>query len=102
MSTPWVIVIVMAVATTIIKSAGPLLLGGREVHPRLERLIELTVPVMLAAVIVHQTFTANGEYAFDARAVGLLTAGAAMLAKLPLLLVLFLAAGSTAAVRALA
>jgi branched-subunit amino acid transport protein len=102
MSTPWAIVLVMAVATTIVKSSGPLLLGGRAVPAPLERVIELTVPVMLAAVIVHQTLTSNGDYALDARAVGLCAAAAAMLARLPVLVVLFVAAASTAAARAVA
>ena len=102
MSTTWAIILVMAVGTFVTKAAGPLILGGRTVPARVERVIVLTVPVMLAAVIVHQTFTANGDYVMDARVLGLGAAAAGLLLKLPLPVILVAAAGTTAAARALA
>jgi uncharacterized membrane protein len=54
MSVTWSAVAVVGVATIAIKAAGPVLLAGRELPPRLLGVIELLAPALLAALVLTQ------------------------------------------------
>jgi hypothetical protein len=59
-------------------------------------------PALLAGLVPYETFTADGTGPrIDARVVGLLTAAAAAAARLPMVVVVTLAAIATAITRAL-
>ena len=58
MSAVWITVGGLAVATALIKAAGPVLLGGRELPPRAASFIALLPAALLAALVVAETFTA--------------------------------------------
>jgi branched-subunit amino acid transport protein len=77
MSDVWIVVAVVGVATIACKAAGPVLVGRRELPPRLQACVELLAPVMLTALIVTQTFGGDEEIEIDARVVGV---GAALIA----------------------
>ena len=78
-------------------------MGGRTPSARLSAVIRLIAPAMLAALIVYEALSTDGHGpAFDARLVGLAVAGVGLLARVPLLVVVALAAAATAAARALA
>lgn len=100
MSTTWVVVVVVGVATVAIKAAGPLLLRGRDLPPAATQVMDMLAPALLAALVATQTFGGDRQLVLDARAGGLAVAGAAVLARVPVLGVVAAAAGATAAIRA--
>lgn len=99
MSTMWTAVAVMTVVTFAIKAAGPVVLGGRSLPPAAERLIVLLPAALLTALVVTQTFAEDRAVVLDARAAGIAVAIAAAVARAPMLVVLVLAAGTTALLR---
>ena len=101
MSEAWVTIVVLAVGTALIRAAGPLLLGGRELPARLQGVIALLAPALLAALVAVQTFGASegGEYELDARALGVGAGAAALLAGASMLPVVAIAAVATALIR---
>jgi hypothetical protein len=100
--TAWIVVAAVGAATLAIKAAGPVLLGGRPLPPRVLSMVRLLAPAVLAALVVTQTVVAGDRLVLDARLVGVAVALMALILRAPLLLVVVLAAASTAAVRALA
>ena len=88
-------------ATIAIKGAGPVLLGGKPLPPRIGRIIGLLAPALLAALVAISTFGGDRELVLDERAVGVGAAAIAVALKAPPLLVVVVAAVVTAATRAL-
>ncbi|HWV88214.1 MAG TPA: AzlD domain-containing protein [Capillimicrobium sp.] len=101
MSDAWIVVGIVSAGTIALKSAGPLLLGGRELPPRVMGVLALLAPSLLAALIVTNTLGGDRAVELDARAPGLAVAGVALLLRAPLLVVVAAAAAVTAGVRAL-
>jgi branched chain amino acid efflux pump len=77
MSGVWIVVAVVGVATIAFKAAGPVVVGRRELPPRIQSIVDLLAPVMLIALVVTQTFGGDEEIEVDARVVGV---GAAIVA----------------------
>jgi branched chain amino acid efflux pump len=104
MTEVWVTIGVLAPATAVIRASGPVLLGGRDLPPRLWGTIALFAPALLAALVVVETVGApeGGALALDARIVGVAAAGAALAGGLSTLPVVALAALVTALVRLVA
>jgi branched-subunit amino acid transport protein len=102
MTAVWATIGGLAAITAAIKAAGPLALGGRELPERALAVIALLAPALLAALVLTDTFSHDGELTVDARAAGLACAGGAVLLRAPLLVTVLVAAVGTAAVRALA
>ncbi len=103
MSAAWVTIAVLAVATAGIRASGPVLLGGRDLPPRLQGVIALVAPALLAALVVAETVGApeGGALELDARIAGVAAAGGALAVGLSTLPVVALAALVTALVRLL-
>ena len=101
MSSIWVVVAVVGAATVIFKSAGPVLLGGRDLPLRVRFVVALLAPALLAALVVTQAVGGDRRLVFDARLLGLAGAAVAIRLRAPILLVVVLAAVLTAAARAL-
>jgi branched-subunit amino acid transport protein len=105
MSSIWLVVVVTGVATLAIKAAGPILLGGRPLPPRLDGAVSLLAPALLAALVAVNTFavsTPEGqELVLDARVLGVAAAAVAIRLKAPVLVVVVIAAAVTAIARAL-
>jgi branched-subunit amino acid transport protein len=102
MSAAWATIIVLALATVAIKASGPVLVGGRELPPRLSRVIGLLAPALLAALIMTETFGGPGRsLTFDARAGGLAAAAAILATTDSLIGAVVGAAGATALLRLL-
>jgi branched-subunit amino acid transport protein len=96
----WVTIALVGATTMIIKAAGPVVLGERDLPPRFTSAVELMGPALLAALVVTAVFGASeGGMTVDARVVGLGAAVAAAALKAPLLVIVVVAAASTAAVR---
>jgi branched-subunit amino acid transport protein len=101
MSAAWLAIVVVGGATIVLKATGPVLLGGRDLPPRVNALVVLLAPAVLAALVVTQVVGGERELVFDARLVGLGAAVVAIALRAPLLVVVVAAAASTAATRAL-
>jgi branched-subunit amino acid transport protein len=100
MSDAWTVIVVLAVVNFAIKATGPLIAGRRELPRTFQRVIDASVAGLVAALIVTGTFAAGKELVLDERAGGMAAAVVAILARLPMLLVLVAAAGTTALLRA--
>jgi hypothetical protein len=100
MTDAWVVVAVVGAGTIAIKAAGPVLLGGRPLPPRLGGVIELLAPALLGALVAVQTFGDGDRLVLDERVLGLAAAAAAIRLKAPLLVVVVVAAATTALARA--
>ena len=101
MSDVWLAIVVVGVATVLLKATGPVLLGGRELPPRVNALVVLLAPAVLGALVVTQVVAGDRELVFDARLVGLGAAVVAIALRAPLVVVVVIAAAATAGVRAL-
>jgi len=99
MTRGWLVVILAGAATLAIKAAGPLLLGGRALPPRLLAVLRLLAPALFAALVVTQGFARGRGVTVDARAGGLLVAAAGAWLRAPAIAVLVGAAAVTAALR---
>jgi branched-subunit amino acid transport protein len=99
-TTVWIVVAAVGAATIAIKAVGPVVLGGRQLPPRLNGVVVLLAPALLAALVVTQAVAGDRRYVFDARLVGLAAAAVAIRLRAPLLVTLVVAAVATALVRA--
>ena len=70
MSTAWVVIVVVGVASILFKAAGPVFLGRRDLPPRMVAVVSLIGPVMLTALVVTQTVGGDQEIVLDARLPG--------------------------------
>ena len=102
MNAAWLAVFAVGAGTIALKSAGPVLLGGRALPPVATRLLAMLAPALLAALVVTNAFATGRHLVVDARAAGLAAAGAAIALRAPLIVVVVVAAAVTALVRALA
>ena len=101
MNATWVLVTLVGAATVIFKAAGPVLLGGRDLPPRVGGVLATLAPALLAALVVTQAVAGDRRLVFDARLLGLAGAVVALRLRAPVLLVVVVAAALTAAARAL-
>ena len=101
MTDVWVTIGLLAIGTVAIKAAGPVILGGRDLPPRLNGVVVRLAPALLAALVVVETFGRDKALGIDESAAGLLAAAAALAAKLPVVAVVIIAAAVTAGLRLL-
>jgi branched-subunit amino acid transport protein len=83
----------------VLKVAGLSLPSRLLQRPRLQRIAALMPVALLSALIGVQTFASDQHVSFDARILGLAVAGVAVWRRWPFLVVVFLAAASTALLR---
>ena len=100
MTQVWITVGAIGLATIAIKGAGPVLAGGRTLPGPLQSVLPLLAPALLAALVVTQTFGDGRSLVLDERAAGLAAASIPVLLKAPVLVTVAVAAGVTAALRA--
>ncbi|MFL5942553.1 MAG: AzlD domain-containing protein [Gaiellaceae bacterium] len=101
MTAVWVTIGVLAVATAVLKLAGPLLLGGRPLRPGAMSVVELLASALLAALVVVETFGNGRGLTIDARVVGVAFAAVLLLRRAPMVVVVLGAAAATALTRLL-
>ena len=102
MSGTWLLVLLCGAGTAALKSAGPVLLGGRPLPAGIARVVGLLGPALLAALVAVTTFGGDRALTLDARALGVGAAAVAIRARAPVLLVVAVAAVVTGLARALA
>jgi branched chain amino acid efflux pump len=93
----WIVVAVVGIATIAFKAAGPVVIGRRELPPRVQSFVELLAPVMLVALVVTQTF--GGDQEIDARVVGVGAGAVAIVLRAHIIVAMAIAALVTALVR---
>ena len=99
MSALWMAIAAITLASAAIKAAGPVLVGGRELPPRVNTVIALLAPALLAALVVTETFGDDGHLVLDEKALGVGVAAVALALRAPVLLAVALAALVTALAR---
>ena len=99
MSALWVTILAVTLASAAIKAAGPVLVGGRELPPRVNAVIAVLAPALLAALVVTETLGDDGRLVLDERALGVGAATIALWLRAPVLLAVALAALVTALAR---
>jgi branched-subunit amino acid transport protein len=97
--TVWLVVVAVSTATVAIKAAGPVLLGGRRLPDPVMATLSLLAPALLCALVATAAFGADRRIVIDARAAGLAVAAVAVWRRAPPLLVVTLAAVTTALLR---
>jgi branched chain amino acid efflux pump len=101
MSSDWAVVLIVGACTIAFRASGPVVLGGRELPPRLAGAFELLAPSLLAALVVTQAVGSKDGIVLDARLVGVAAGVVAILLRAPLIVVIVVAALATAIARAL-
>lgn len=96
----WLMIGLIAAGTVAIKSIGPIALGGRELPPRLEGVVASLAPSLLAALVVVDLFGGDRALVVDEGVLGAVAAAGALVAKLPVVVVVAVAAVVTAVARA--
>ena len=99
MSNAWLIVAALGIGTMVIKSAGPVLLGGRALPAPVQRVVALLAPALLAALVATAALGSGQSLVIDARLLGLGAAALAIALRAPVLLVVIIAAASAAVAR---
>ena len=100
MTTVWVVIAALCVGTFSLKAIGPATLGTRTPPARALGVIALVAPAILTSLVVYETFSdGHAGLTLDTRLVGLAVAAGAAFARLPMIVVVVLAAGATALVR---
>lgn len=102
MNAVWTAIVLVGVANFVLRAAGPVALGGRELGGGAQKLTALLPAALLSALVITQTFADGRSLVLDPRAAGLAVAVAAIACRAGMLTVLALATITTAAVRALA
>ena len=95
----WVVIVVVGTATMAFKASGPVLLGRRELPPRVTSVVEVLAPAMLAALVVTQTVGGDRELVLDERLAGVLVGGVAVWLRAPLIVVMIVAAATAGLIR---
>jgi hypothetical protein len=102
MTTTWIVLAALCLGTVGLKAIGPATLGARRPPERALSVIALVAPAILTSLVVYETLSdSHSGLTIDARVVGLGVAGAAALARLPMIAIVVLAAGGAALARLL-
>ena len=102
MTTAWIAILLLTAGTVAIKALGPVALGGRELPESMSGVVARLAPSLLAALVVVDTFGGTDHtLSIDETFAGLLAAAAALLARMPMIVAVVLAAAVTAGLRAI-
>jgi len=98
--TTWALIGGCALITAVIKGAGPLALGGRELPSWFSSIVSLMAPALFAALVVTQVLANGRDLAVGADTAGVACAGVAAWRGASVITVVTVAAVTAAAVRA--
>ena len=71
----WLVITLCAAVTAVIKGAGPVALGGRELPGWFSGVITLMAPALLAALVAVAAFSDHEEWAIGADTAGVAAGG---------------------------
>ena len=95
----WIVIAAVGLATVLFKASGPVLLGQKQLPPRVTSVVEVLAPAMLAALVVTQTVGGDRELVLDERLAGVAAGAAAVALRAPLVVVMAVAAAVAALLR---
>ena len=101
MSTPAVVIAGCCAITAAIKAVGPVALGGRELPTWFTSVVILLSPALFAALVVTQALADGRDWAVGADTAGVALAGLAAWRGASVIVVVAIAAVTTALLRAL-
>ena len=99
MSAAWEAVIAVGAGTVVLKAVGPVGVAGRRLPARVNELLAMVAPAILAALVVSEAFASGRSLVLDARVAGLAAGVVAVLLRAPLWVVVVAGAAATALVR---
>ena len=99
MSDAWLVVLAVGFGTIAIKASGPVLLGGRPLPERVQGVVAMLAPALLAALVATNTFASGQRLQADARLIGVAVAALAIMLRAPILVVVVVAAVAAALAR---
>jgi len=99
--TTWALIGGCAAITALLKGAGPVALGGRELPPWFSSIVALMAPALFAALVVTQVLADGRELAVGADTAGVALAGVAAWRGASVITVVTVAAVTAATLRAL-
>jgi branched-subunit amino acid transport protein len=99
--TTWALIGGCALITALIKAAGPVALGGRELPAWFSSIVALMAPALFAALVVTQVLANGSELGVGADTAGVALAGVAAWRGASVITVVTVAAVTAAALRAL-
>ena len=99
--TTWGLILGCAALTAVLKGAGPLALGGRELPPWFSSIVALMAPALFAALVVTQVLADGRELGVGADTAGVALAGVAAWRGASVITVVVLAAVTAGGLRAL-
>jgi branched-subunit amino acid transport protein len=98
----WLLIAGCVATTFVIKAAGPVMLGGRELPPALVRVVACMAPALLAALVATAAFADGSRYQVGAETVGMLAGGVLLWRGKNVVLAVLVAVVVTAGLRAVA
>jgi uncharacterized membrane protein len=100
-SEAWLAVLVVGMSTVSFKAFGPLVMAGRALPPRLDAVVALLAPAVLAALVVVQTVGGDRAVVVDERLAGVAAAALMLRLRRSILPAILVAAAVTALLRAM-
>jgi branched-subunit amino acid transport protein len=97
----WVVIVAVAIANAVIKAAGPVLVGGRNLPAQVTVVTALLAPAILTGLIVTQLLGDDGRIVLDERVFGVGVAAIALTLRAHMLVAVVLAVLTVAALRQL-
>ena len=96
----WTLIVACSVITAAIKAAGPVALGGRELPSWFSSIVAMMAPALFAALVVTQALANGRDWAVGADTAGVALAGLAAWRGASVIVVVAIAAVTTALLRA--
>ena len=96
----WAVLLALAAGTYAMKALGPLLLGERRLPPACDAALALVAVPLFAALVLVQTVTTDGTFVLDARLAAMAVTVVAIWLRAPFLVVVLLAAATSALLHA--
>jgi branched-subunit amino acid transport protein len=98
-SAAWAAVLAVGAGTMVLKAVGPVGVAHRRLPDRVNELLDLVAPAILAALVVVETFGNGRSLVADARLAGAAVGLLAVVLRAPLWLVVLAGGAGTALVR---
>ena len=97
----WLMIVVLAASAYLFKMFGLIVLGSRQLPKVFDRCLGLIPAALLAALVAKDTLSIGQSLVIDARVAGFTVSVIAAWRRAPLIVVVVLAAGATALIRAI-
>jgi branched-subunit amino acid transport protein len=97
----WLLIAGCVATTVVIKAAGPVMLGGRDLPPAVIRVVACMAPALLAGLVATAALTEGHRYQIGADTIGMLAGGVLLWRGVNVVWAVLLAVVVTAGLRAI-